>query len=257
MFFSIEIKAILMNNMKFNKILEIKLKNPIFICGLPDSGFVGKICSYHFIKGIKAIKFAELYSAFLPAQVIVNQNGTIDPLKFEFYYKKGKQDLIIFTGDVQAETAEGQYNVSNAVLQFIKNYNCTKVYALGAFVTPNPSHPPKVYGTAISNKSLKQLAKYGIENMKKGNIIGMNGLLFALADKFGLEGFGIYSETRGDYPDVKAAKQLIKVISKITGLKPNLRELNREENRLKNFQKKNDNIESETEIQDKVRRYIT
>ena len=96
-----------------------------------------------------------------------------------------------------------------------------------------------------------------IENMKKGNIIGMNGLLFALADKFGLEGFGIYSETRGDYPDVKAAKQLIKVISKITGLKPNLRELNREENRLKNFQKKNDNIESETEIQDKVSRYIT
>tara|TARA_B100000949_G_C14288767_1_gene455956 strand:- start:3639 stop:4379 length:741 start_codon:yes stop_codon:yes gene_type:complete len=246
-----------MNNMRFVEISKIKLKNPIFICGLPDSGFVGKICSYHFIKGVKAIKFAELYSAFLPAQVIVNENGIIEPLKFEFYYKKGKQDLIIFTGDVQAETAEGQYNVSNAVLQFIKNYNCIKVYTFGAFVTPNPSNPPKVYGTANSNKSLKQLSKYGIENMKKGNIIGMNGLLFSLADKFGLEGFGIYSETRGDYPDPKAAKQLIKVISKITGLKPNLRELIREEKRLKKFQNKNNNIESETEIQNKTSRYIT
>ena len=246
-----------MNNMRFVEISKIKLKNQIFICGLPDSGFVGKICSYHFIKGVKAIKFAELYSAFLPAQVIVNENGIIEPLKFEFYYKKGKQDLIIFTGDVQAETAEGQYNVSNAVLQFIKNYNCIKVYTFGAFVTPNPSNPPKVYGTANSNKSLKQLSKYGIENMKKGNIIGMNGLLFSLADKFGLEGFGIYSETRGDYPDPKAAKQLIKVISKITGLKPNLRELIREEKRLKKFQNKNNNIESETEIQNKTSRYIT
>ena len=246
-----------MNSMRFVEISKIKLKNPIFICGLPDSGFVGKICSYHFIKGVKAIKFAELYSAFLPAQVIVNENGTIEPLKFEFYYKKGKQDLIIFTGDVQAETAEGQYNVSNAVLQFIKNYNCIKVYTFGAFVTPNPSNPPKVYGTANSNKSLKQLSKYGIENMKKGNIIGMNGLLFSLADKFGLEGFGIYSETQGDYPDPKAAKQLIKVISKITGLKPNLRELIREEKRLKKFQNKNNNIESETEIQNKTSRYIT
>ena len=56
-----------MNNMRFVEISKIKLKNPIFICGLPDSGFVGKICSYHFIKGVKAIKFAELYSAFLPA----------------------------------------------------------------------------------------------------------------------------------------------------------------------------------------------
>ena len=91
--------------------------------------------------------------------LIVNENGIIEPLKFEFYYKKGKQDLIIFTGDVQAETAEGQYNVSNAVLQFIKNYNCIKVYTFGAFVTPNPSNPPKVYGTANSNKSLKQLSK--------------------------------------------------------------------------------------------------
>tara|TARA_B100001765_G_C19451733_1_gene314968 strand:+ start:63 stop:809 length:747 start_codon:yes stop_codon:yes gene_type:complete len=246
-----------MNNMRFDVTSKIKLKNPILICGLPDSGFVGKICSYHFIKGIKAIKFAELYSAFLPAQVIVNENGTIDPLKFEFFYKKGKHDLIIFTGDVQAETAEGQHNISNAVLKFIKNYNCTKVYALGAFVTPNPSDPPKVYGTARSNKSLKQLTEYGIGKMKKGNIIGMNGLLFALADKFGLEGFGIYSETLGDYPDVKAAKQLIKIISKITELKPNLKELNREEKRLKNLQNKNSNIESNEEIQNKTSRYIT
>ena len=98
--------------------------------------------------------------------------------------------------------------------------------------------------------------------MKKGNIIGMNGLLFSLADKFGLEGFGIYSETRGDYPDPKAAKQLIKVISKITGLKPNLRELSKEEKRLKKFQNKDlqnkdNNIESDTEIQNKTSRYIT
>ena len=85
-----------------------KLKNPILICGLPDSGFVGKIASYHFAKGIGAEKFADVYSSHLPAQTIVNENGTIEPLKFEFYYKKGKNDLLIFTGDVQSETPEGQ-----------------------------------------------------------------------------------------------------------------------------------------------------
>ena len=79
-----------------------KLKNPILICGLPDSGFVGKIASYHFAKGIGAEKFADVYSSHLPAQTIVNENGTIEPLKFEFYYKKGKNDLLIFTGDVQS-----------------------------------------------------------------------------------------------------------------------------------------------------------
>ena len=57
-----------------------KLKNPILICGLPDSGFVGKIASYHFAKGIGAEKFADVYSSHLPAQTIVNENGTIEPL---------------------------------------------------------------------------------------------------------------------------------------------------------------------------------
>ena len=178
-------------------------------------------------------------------------------MKFEFYYKKGKNDLLIFTGDAQSETPEGQYNVSRDLLKFVKGLGCKTVYAIGGLITNDLSMPPKIYGAAISESLLKDLQEFGIENMKESNIIGMNGILVSLAKDSKMKGFGIYSETRGDYPDPKAAKQLIKVISKITGLKPNLRELIREEKRLKKFQNKNNNIESETEIQNKTSRYIT
>jgi len=67
-----------MKDVEIVKKTKVKLKNPILICGLPDSGFVGKIASYHFAKGIKAEKFADMYSSHLPAQTIVNEDGTIE-----------------------------------------------------------------------------------------------------------------------------------------------------------------------------------
>tara|TARA_B000000460_G_scaffold245314_1_gene216821 strand:- start:677 stop:1432 length:756 start_codon:yes stop_codon:yes gene_type:complete len=235
---------------------KVKLKDPLLICGLPDSGFVGKIGCYHFAKGIKAIKFADMYSSHLPAQTIVNEDGTIDPLKFEFFYKKGKQNLLIFTGDVQAETAEGQHIISNAVLNFAKGLGCKTVYTIGGFVTSNSSDPPKVYGTTVSESLLKDLGNFGIKNMKNNNILGMNGILFSLSKNCGMNGFGIYSETQGEFPDVAAAKELIQVLSKITGFKPDLRALNREEKRLKQLQ---NSLETKVnnEAESKTRGYIT
>ena len=232
-----------------------KLKNPILICGLPDSGFVGKIASYHFAKGIGAEKFADVYSSHLPAQTIVNEDGTIEPLKFEFYYKKGKNDLLI-TGDVQSETPEGQFNVSRDVLKFVKNLGCKTIYAVGGLITDNLSNPPKIYGAAISEALLKDLQELGIESMEESNIIGMNGILVSLAKNNGMKGFGIYGETRGEFPDISAAKELIKVLTSITGVKPNLRALIKEERRLKQLKS---NLESKIidNSEKKVSGYIT
>ena len=71
-----------------------------------------------------------------------------------------------------------------------------------------------------------------------------------------MNGFGIYSETQGEFPDVVAAKELIQVLSKITGFKPDLRALNREEKRLKQLQ---NSLETKVnnEAESKTRGYIT
>ncbi|MEM7826591.1 MAG: PAC2 family protein, partial [Candidatus Aenigmatarchaeota archaeon] len=52
------------------KIIELekpKLKNPIFVEGLPGIGNVGRIACGYLIEELKAKKFAELYSShFMP-----------------------------------------------------------------------------------------------------------------------------------------------------------------------------------------------
>ena len=116
--------------------------------------------------------------------------------------------------------------------------------------------PPKIYGAAISESLLKDLQEFGIENMKESNIIGMNGILVSLAKDSKMKGFGIYSETKGEFPDISAAKELIKVLTVITGIKPNLRALSSEEKRLKKLQT---SLESKIieDSEKKVSRYIT
>ena len=71
--------------------------------------------------------------------------------------------------------------------------------------------------------------------MKESNVIGMNGIMVSLAKNNGMKSFGIYGETKGEFPDISAAKELIKVLTLITGIKPNLRALLREEKRFFNL----------------------
>ncbi len=82
-----------------------KLKNPIFIEGLPGIGNVGKLAAEHIIESINAKKFAELHCKDFPPQVFINLDGTIKLVNNEFFYWKAKKrdqrDLILLTGDYQ------------------------------------------------------------------------------------------------------------------------------------------------------------
>ena len=53
--------------------MQIKLKDPILIEGLPGLGMVGNIAMQYLIKQLKAKKFAKLYSPHFPYYVIVTK----------------------------------------------------------------------------------------------------------------------------------------------------------------------------------------
>lgn len=79
-----------------NVLEEVELDQPIFIEALPGIGHVGKLAADHIIDELNATKFAELYSPSFPPQVLVDDNGIIEPMKNEFYYLKsvGKEKEI-------------------------------------------------------------------------------------------------------------------------------------------------------------------
>ncbi len=60
----------MMEKIIFKKYEEPELENPILVSGLPGIGNVGKITADYFIEKLKMKKMADIFSEYLPPQVL-------------------------------------------------------------------------------------------------------------------------------------------------------------------------------------------
>lgn len=213
------------------ELAKVELKNPVLIEGLPGLGLVGKIAAKYLIKQLKAQRLAYLYSPHFPYFVLVSKKGSVRLLRGAFYFWKneeGKNDLIIFTGDSQAQTIEGQYEISNKILDFAKQYNVKLVITIGGYRV-EVKDKPKVIAAATSQNLLDQAIKADAVISPMGSpIVGTAGLILGLAPFKKIDALCLLGETRGYLPDPKAAKSVLEVLLKLLGLSLDLSGLDEE-----------------------------
>lgn len=195
--------------------------SPVLICGLPGSGYVGKLAADHLISSFKLRKVAEYYSPTFPPQVSVREDGTADPPRGELYFAKlkGGRGLFVFTADAQPTSSEGEYELSDAVVKFVKKCGVRKVYTLAAYITGSFSTAPRVYGAGTSSTMAAALSERGATLMKDGGISGMNGLLIGISALRGLEGACLLGETSGYLVDATASKAVLELLSRVIDIK--------------------------------------
>jgi len=196
-----------------------KATKPVLVCGLPGSGYVGKLAADHLVSTFRMKRFAEYAGESFPPVVEVRADGTAEQVKGELYFgqaKRGK-DLFVFTADAQPTTSEGEYELSDAVIRLAKKCGVKQVYTLAAYITGSFSASPKVYGSATSKAMLDSISSMGVTLMKDGGISGMNGLLIGMAALRGLEGACLLGETSGFVVDAGASKSVLEVLSRAVG----------------------------------------
>ncbi|MBI5224398.1 PAC2 family protein [Candidatus Micrarchaeota archaeon] len=196
---------------------EIKPKDPILIVGLPGIGFVSKLACDHLIKTTKAQHFATLYSPNFPNQVIALKSGNLKLFSMRFFYKKFKgRDTIILKGDVQPLTVEGQYEVSAKILNFFKGMGGSEVVAMAGYAVNKKNEKPQIFCTSNSKSHLKYFTGLGTkQNEAIIPIVGMAGLVPAVARLFKIKGSCLLVETQGQAIDSVGASSLLDLISKI------------------------------------------
>ncbi|MCS7123966.1 MAG: proteasome assembly chaperone family protein [Candidatus Bathyarchaeota archaeon] len=199
--------------------------------GLPGLGLVGKIATRYLIKQLKAQKFAHLYSPHFPYFVLVSKKGSVRLLRGTFYFWRnsmGENDLILFTGDSQAQTIEGQYEISNAILDFAKRQNVKTVVTIGGYRVETKDKP-KVIAVATSQSLLNCALKANAILSPVGSpIVGTAGLILGLAPFKKIDALCLLGETRGYLPDPKAAKSVLEVLIKLLNIKVDLSGLDEE-----------------------------
>lgn len=236
------------------KIVELKrpkLKNPIFIEGLPGVGNVGRISAGYLVEELKAVKFAELYSSHFMPFVLLQKGSDVHVLKNEFYYwkpkgrtdKRGQRDMIILIGDSQSINPEGHYEIVEEILKYIKKFGVKEMITLAGLGVGEKKDNPEVIGAVNNPKLVKKYRKYGIKfatTDRVGTIVGASGLLLGLGKTDGIDGICLLGETSGIplIPDPKSAEAVLNTLTKILGIKVDTSKIQKKVKEMEGFIKR-------------------
>ena len=200
-----------------------KLKNPSLICGLPGSGYVGKLAVDNLIEELKGVPFANIFSSSFPPQVLIQPDGTVDLMKNTLYYCKNKSlDLVLLSGDAQPVTPESEYEMADEITKICEKLNVKTIYTLAAYITGTFSKTQKVHGSSTSTEIIKEFTKHGVLPLTSGSITGMNGLIIGVGKRRGITGICLLGETSGYVVDAKASKAVLETLAKMLDLKLDL-----------------------------------
>jgi hypothetical protein len=202
---------------------------------------------------LKAKIYADLFSPHFPYYVLVNRRGSVRLLRGTFHYWKNgaeSSDFLFLTGDDQAQTIEGQYEVATCVLDFAQKCGVKTIVTIGGF-RKEIEEKPKVVATATNPKLFRRALEAGAIASSAGNpIVGIAGLLLGLTRFRDMDAICLLGETRGYLPDPWAAKAVLNVLRKMFAVPVNLDGLNQE------IEKSKKAVEKMRQIEKRREKYI-
>jgi uncharacterized protein len=204
---------------------KVSLKDPVLIEGLPGVGNVGKLAADYLKDQLPAKPLATVYSKFFPPQVYVSEEGIIRLVSNDLYYWKAGgsgRDLLVLGGDYQGISPEGQYEITERVLDYCHGLGVREVFTLAGFAQGRVVDEPRVLGAATNPERVTDLKKYGVtfsRNDPGGGLIGASGLFLGLGRLFGMEGACLMGETSGYFVDPRSAEAVLHVLCQVLSLK--------------------------------------
>jgi uncharacterized protein (TIGR00162 family) len=227
-----------------------KLKDPIFIEGLPGVGNVGKLAAEHLLEEVGAKRFAVVFSKFFPPQVLVEDDGTIKLVRNELYYYKRNgdegPDIILLVGDYQGLTPEGQYELASAIIDLCVDFGVKRIYTLGGFGVGKMVDEPRVLGAATTMELVEDMKSNGVifsRGEPGSGIVGASGLLLGLGHNKGIGAVCLMGETSGYFIDPNAARKLLTILSKLLDLELDLGKLEEKADQIERITTKLKDIE--------------
>ena len=215
-----------MDDIRVKMLERPELDNPVLIEGLPGVGLVGKLAGDHLLDELDGKKFAEIYSIYLPPQVNIQKDNTVELVNMGLYYWKNKKnDMILLLGGFQGLTPESQYRISDKTLDIAEELGVGRIFTLGGLGTGSITKNPKVYGAATSKVLVDELSEHGVVFRGSGAIFGASGLLLGLGMDRDMDAVCLMGETHGQIIDAKSAEVVLNVLTSMLGIEVDMTKL--------------------------------
>ncbi|MFB6252647.1 MAG: proteasome assembly chaperone family protein [Halobellus sp.] len=210
-----------MDDIEVETLEEPTLRNPVLIEGLPGVGHVGKLAAEHLLEEFDSEMVARVYSDEFPPQVGVDDDGVTSLACAEFHaVETDGRDLLVLTGDHQAQSHSGHYHLTDAFLDLAASFDVSSIYALGGVPTGELVEEPDVLGAVNDAETVDELTDAGVkfrDGEPAGGIVGVSGLLLGLGERRALSGACLMGETSGYLVDPTSAQAVLEVLETVLG----------------------------------------
>ena len=210
-----------MDEFEIEWVADVDLDAPVLVEGLPGVGHVGKLAAEHLLEELESERVCRVYSQHFPPQVTIEE-GYAQLACAEFYAvtPEDGQDVLVLSGDHQAQDSVGHYGLTDAFLDVAEELGVETVYAMGGVPTGELIEEYDVLGAATGEDLVESLEDVGVEfreNEPAGGIVGVSGLLLGLSDRRGLPAACLMGETSGYLVDPKSARAVLEVLEDLVG----------------------------------------
>ncbi len=125
------------------------------------------------------------------------------------------RDLLVLTGNHQAGSNQGHYQLTEAFLDVAEGFGVEEAYALGGVPTGELIEEHNVLGAVSDPELTESLADAGVEfrgDEPAGGIVGVSGLLLGLGGRRDLDVACLMGETSGYLVDPKSAQAVLETL---------------------------------------------
>jgi uncharacterized protein (TIGR00162 family) len=209
-----------MDEFEIEAVAEPELTDPVLVEGLPGVGHVGKLAAEHLVEERDGRLVRRVYSTHLPPQVSVDEGLTQLACAEVHAVETDGQDLLVLTGDHQAQDTVGHYGLADAFLDLAEDLDAQRVFALGGIPTGELIEEYDVIGATTTEAQREELEGAGVDfrgDEPAGGIVGVSGLLLGLGDRRGVDAACLMGETSGYLVDPKSAQAVLEVLQDILG----------------------------------------
>ncbi|WP_152040527.1 proteasome assembly chaperone family protein [Salinigranum salinum] len=221
-----------MDDIEIETLADPELSDPVLIEGLPGVGHVGKLAVEHLLEEFDSEVVRRVFATEFPPQVTI-EDGVAELASAEIHAvdipaaddetddaDDGDVDLLVLTGDHQAQTNAGHYRLTEAFLDVAAGFDVERVFALGGVPTGELVEEPSVLGAVSHAEAIEPLEAAGVEfreDEPAGGVVGVSGLLLGLGGRRGLDVGCLMGETSGYLVDPKSAQAVLVALEEIIG----------------------------------------
>jgi uncharacterized protein (TIGR00162 family) len=248
-----------MDEFDTESVAEPAVEDPVLVEGLPGVGHVGKLAAEHLVEELDSELVRRVYSTHFPPQVSVD-DGVSTLANAEIHaVDAGERDLLVLTGDHQAQDGPGHYGLAEAFLDVAGDLGVERVFALGGVPTGELIEEYDVVGAATSEAERDDLTEAGVEfreDEPAGGIVGISGLLLGLGERRGLPAACLMGETSGYLVDPKSAQAVLEVLQDVLGFEVDFGSLEERAEEMEEVVRKIQEMEGGPAATDEDLRYI-